>query len=404
MRSWYAKRPQNERKQLILAIVSANASFLRDVHEVLDGRVPRDATWDMNYDEATRLRTLGQEQCILVIDFSDARRAMAVLPIVNGRPQVATIALNSGSSRDELLALMQSGVRDVLPEFDQLAILQSVLRAAAQLTKVEEILGDLYAFVPAKPGCGATTVATYVSAAVARKAEEPALLLDFDIRLGIMSFLLKIEGAHTIVDALEQAERLEPALWANLVCQRGPLHILGSGPLDYSQQVPTHRFTTLLDFAVRQYPLVAVDLPGTLEDYECETLLRAKKVFLVCTPDVGALHVAHRKSSWLRDLHVVDKVAVVLNRVERRGAFSLSDIERIVQLPVRYLLPDAASEIARAVQQGIALEGSTPLAKQIHRIADEMLAGKRVVHKSSNVVRRFVEYFSVSPAREGRRS
>ena len=374
------------------------------MHEVLDSRVQRDETWNLNYDETTKLRTLGvAEQCVLVIDFSDARRAMAVASMVCGRSQVASIALNSGTSRDELLALMQAGVRDVLLEFTTLGILQSVNRAVAQLTKAEEVLGDLYAFVPAKPGCGATTVATYVTAAVARQAQEPALLLDFDIRLGIMSFLLKIEGAHTIVDALQQADRLEPGLWANLVCQRGPLHVLGSGPLEYSQQVPTHRFTTLLDFAVRQYPLVAVDLPGTLEDYECETLLRAEKILLVCTPDVGALHVALRKSNWLRDLHVADKVVVVLNRVERRSAFSLRDIERIIQLPVRYLLPDAAPEISDAVQQGIALEGSSRLAKQIDRIADDMLGSKRI-QKNSNVVRRFVEYFSVSPAREGRRS
>ena len=94
---------------------------------------------------------------------------------------------------------------------------------------------------------------------------------------------------------------------------------------------------------------------------------------------------------------------VVLNRVERRSAFSLSDIERIVQLPVRYLLPDAAPEISHAVQQGVALEGSAPLAKQIDRIADDMLGGKRI-QKNSNVVRRFVEYFSVSTARDGPRS
>src|SRR5580700_6420611 len=339
-------------ENLILAIVSSEEGFLREVHEVLDSRVQRDETWDLNYNETTKLRTLGvAEQCILIIDFSDARRGTAIASMVSGRPLVASIAVNSGSSRDELLALMQAGVRDVLPEFTALGILQSVNRAVALLTKADEMLGDLYAFVPAKPGCGATTVATYVTAAAARKAQEPALLLDFDIRLGIMSFLLKIEGAHTIVDALQQADRLDPGLWANLVCQRGPLHVLGSGPLEYSQQVPTHRFTTLLDFAVRQYPLVAVDLPGTLEDYECETLLRAKKIFLVCTPDVGALHVARRKSNWLRDLHVAENVVVVLNRVERRGAFSLNDIERIVQLPVQYLLPDAAPEIARAVQQ-----------------------------------------------------
>jgi pilus assembly protein CpaE len=393
-----------ESEQLILVIVSNKEDFLHEVHEVLDSRVRRDATWDLTYDEAPRLRTLGlAQQCVLIIDFSDPRRAMAVASMVTGRPQIATIALNVGSSRDELVALMQAGVRDVLPEFTKLGILQSVNRAVAQLTKAEDVLGDLYAFVPAKPGCGATTIVTHASAAVARKAEEPALLLDFDIRLGIMSFLLKIEGAHTIVDALEQAEHLEPGLWANLVCQRGPLHVLGSGPIEYSHPVPAHRFSMLLDFAVRQYPLVSVDLPGTLEDYECETLLRAKKIFLVCTPDVGALHVARRKSNWLHDLHVTDKVVVVLNRVERRSAFSLNDIENIIQLPVRYLLPDAVPEISRVMCQGIALEGASPLAKQIERIADDMLGGKRI-KKNSNVVRRFVEYFSVSPARERQRS
>jgi Flp pilus assembly CpaE family ATPase len=245
---------------------------------------------------------------------------MSAASMVSARPQVVTIAVNVGGSRDELVALMQVGVRDVLPEFTPFGILQSVNRAVAQLTKADEMLGDLYAFVPAKPGCGATTVATHATAAVARKMQAPALLLDFDIRLGIMSFLLKIEGAHTIVDALEQAERMDPGLWANLVCQRGPLHVLGSGPIEYSQPLATLRFTALLDFAVRQYPLVSVDLPGTLENYECETLLRAKKIFLVCTPDVGALHVARRKSNWLRDLHVADNVVVVLNRVERRSA------------------------------------------------------------------------------------
>ena len=389
---------------MILAIVSSQESFWQQVFEVLDSRVRRDETWNLNYDEVPRLRALGPaEQCILIIDFSDERRALAVASIVTGRPQVVTIAMNAGGNRDDLVALMQVGVRDVLSEFTQFDILQSVNRAVAQLTKADEILGDLYAFVPAKPGCGSTTVATHATAAVARKMQEPALLLDFDIRLGIMSFLLKIEGAHTIVDALEQAERMDAGLWANLVCQRGPLHVLGSGPIEYSQPLPTHRFTTLLDFAVRQYPLVAVDLPGTLEDYECETLLRARKILLVCTPDVGALHVARRKSNWLRDLHVVDKVVVVLNRVERRSTFSLKDIEHIIQLPVRYMLPDAVPEISQAVHNGIALEGSSPLAKQIDRIAGDMFGGKKV-QKNSNVVRRFVEYFSISPARESRRS
>jgi len=141
-----------------------------------------------------------------------------------------------------------------------------------------------------------------------------------------------------------------------------------------------------------------VDLPGTAENHECGTLLRAKRIFLVCTPDTAALHLARRKSNWLRDLGLADKVSVILNCVERRNTLSVADIERIIQLNIHYLLPDSALEISRAVQKGVPIQGSTPLAKQIARIAEDISA-KEIV-KKRNPVRRFVDYFSISAARD----
>ncbi len=177
------------------------------------------------------------------------------------------------------------------------------------------------------------------------------------------------------------------------------LHLLGSGPMDFSRHVSTERFMELLDFAMRRYSLVAVDLPGTMEDQECETLLRAKRIYLVCTPDIGALHVARRKANWLQDLRLTDKVSVVLNCMERRSTLSVDDIQRIIQLPVRHLLPASAGEISRAVQKGAVLETTSGLGKQIARIAEEM-ASNRPSTKKPSAVRRFVEYFSISAARD----
>jgi Flp pilus assembly CpaE family ATPase len=155
----------------------------------------------------------------------------------------------------------------------------------------------------------------------------------------------------------------------------------------------------LLDFALRRYALVTVDLPGTMEDQECETLLRAKRIYLVCTPDVGALHVARRKASWLKDLRLTDKVWVVLNCTERRSSLSVEDIQRIIQMPVRHLLPAGAPEITRAVQKGAALDPGSGFGKHIERISQEMTAGRSST-KKPNAVRRFVEYFSISAARD----
>ncbi|HTS51328.1 MAG TPA: hypothetical protein VMH05_25445 [Bryobacteraceae bacterium] len=383
---------------MVLITVSSNRSFHPEVLKALGDRFGFETAWELGYGDVARLRTVQAGKYLLVIDFRDAQRALGVAAAVDGQPQFASIAVGSGGTREELLGLMQAGIREVSPGFSPGDILDAANRAVFKLEAGEDRLGELHAFVPAKPGCGATTVATSVTAAAAALNQAPTLLLDFDIRLGVTSFLLKAEGTHTIVDALQQSDRLDNDLWSNLVAQRGNLHILGSGPMDFAQTVPWERFSAILDFALRNYSRVSVDLPGTAENHECETLLRAKRIFLVCTPDTAALHLARRKSNWLRDLGLADKVSVVLNCVERRNTLSVADIERIIQLNVHYLLPDSALEVSRAVQKGVPIQGSSPLAKQIARIAEDISA-KEIV-KKRNPVRRFVDYFSISAARD----
>ena len=387
-------------ENMILATVSSDAAFHRDVRAALDRALRFETVWELGYDDAARLRGVeAGRKCIVIVDFAEPARAMPVVRVGNGRAQLATIVVGAGGSREELLELMQAGVRDVLPHFTCREIKQAADRAAANLDSAGELLADLYAFVPAKPGCGATTVATNAMAVAARQSEQPILLLDFDVRLGMTTFLLKAEATHTVVDALLRARELDQELWTSLVSRNGNLHLLGSGPVDYSRMIEAAQFAALLDFAVLRYPVVAVDLPGTMEDYECDALVRAKRVFLVSTPDIGALHVARRKSVWLHDLHLDGKVSVVVNCVERRGSMSIADLERILQLPVRYVLPASGGEIARAVGKGTVLDGSSPLAKQIARIAND-IAPARFAAVRPGPVRRFAEYFSMSAVRD----
>jgi pilus assembly protein CpaE len=386
---------------MILATFSSDPAFSAEVRAAVVGPLRFETVWNLGYEDAARLRGVGSDQkCIAVVDYAERARAMAVVRAGNGRAQIATIVVGGGGSREELLELMQAGVRDVLPYFTSREIELAAGRAASSLRAAEEVLADLYAFVPAKPGCGATTVATNAMAMAARNAGQPILLLDFDVRVGMSTFLLKAEAAHSVVDALLRAGELDEELWNSLVSQTGNLHLLGSGPVDYSQRIESARFAELVDFAVSRYPVVGVDLPGSMDDYECEVMSRAKRIFLVCTPDIGALHVARRKSVWLHDHRLADKVAVVVNRTERRASLSIADIERIVEMPVRYMLPASANEIARAVSKGTTIEGSSPLAKQIARIASD-IAPLRSVPASPGPMRRFVEYFSIRALREG---
>jgi len=402
MRPTYVPRTRSRKAEVILATVSSDPGFHADVLAALDSRFKFEVVWNLGYDDSARLLGIKSDlQCLNVVDFTDHARAVGLSRTLSGRAQITTIGVGCGDARDELLVLMQAGVRDVLPQFSYRELLQAVNRALAVLGTAGEILADLYCFVPAKPGCGATTLATQAAGMAAVLGAEPTLLLDFDIRLGVTTFLFKAEGINTIVEALQQVERLDRDIWSNLVSQIDNLHLLGSGAADFSHTFMPDQFRKLLDFAVRQYSVVSVDLPGSMEDYECDVLFRSKSILLVCTPEVGALHVARRKAQWFRDLHLTDKVSLVVNCVESRNPLSVQDIERILGLPVRHLLPAGAKDLSKAVSKGSILDLNCPLGKRIAAIAGDMVRGRPAIQRPSTV-RRFVDYFSVSPARDAR--
>ena len=57
---------------LILATVSSDPAFHKDVRASLDGHLRFEATWDLSYEDGNRLRGIGPEQqCILIVDFAD---------------------------------------------------------------------------------------------------------------------------------------------------------------------------------------------------------------------------------------------------------------------------------------------------------------------------------------------
>ena len=217
---------------MILATVSADPDFHKDVRASLDGHLDLRplGTWATRTPPGCEA-SAPEHKCILIVDFGDAARALPVARAVDGRPQIAIIAVKGGGSRDELLQLMQAGVREVLANFTDRAT--SGRRPRAPLPRwpcAGEILARNYT-LSCPPSRAAAQPRWPPTPPPWRRnwVAEPTLLLDFDIRLGVTSFLLKAEGAHTIVDALLQSDRLDLDLWSSLVSQIKNLHLLGLG-------------------------------------------------------------------------------------------------------------------------------------------------------------------------------
>jgi Flp pilus assembly CpaE family ATPase len=285
------------------------------------------------------------------------------------------------------------------PDVSPSEVAVAFVRAAKKLKATDSTGGNIYAFLPAKAGAGATTIALSTAAAVARLSKQRTLLLDFDLRLGITSFLLQLDGHHSVQDALNEATHLDEDLWTKLVTVRDRLDVLGSAPTDLPSESSSDAYLAVLNRAQAGYGAICVDLPGTMERHELETLERAKEIFLVCTSDVAGLHMAKRKALALQKLELGEKISAIVNHAEKRTMLPIADIEKLLQVPVRFTLPSDAKAVACAVQQGAVIQGNSPLAAQIEVIA-KRIVGTAAGNGSIGPVRRFIEFFSVSPERD----
>ncbi len=394
-------------EKLIVAIISRDRAVHEGIASALNGSVAVDAVWTLaDYPDPTSLAEMRKAagNCVVFLDFSDQIRADAVAgELDRSFPSAATIALCPSAQPRNLIQLMQLGVREVLTlpcaGGDVLRAFQRVMNKLTVPAEVERG-GRLYAFFPAKPGAGATTLAAHSAAAAARLTQAQTLLLDYDFRLGITSFLFKLSGEHSVIDAINTRASLGTEVWDRMVCRRGMLDILGSAPAEFGSMDPEAGAVELVDLARRAYGCVCVDLPGEMREYELQTMNRASECFMVTTPDMTALHMAKRKAATLHSLGLQTKVSVILNRAQTRGGMSTKEVESILQLPVVISVPPAEREFTVAVQLGKALEGRSPLVAQIESIA--RLMSKGVPVRVESKARKFIDMFSVSRVRDTR--
>jgi pilus assembly protein CpaE len=388
---------------MIAAIISKDAVLRARLETALEGVAGVESVLIIpEYPHASDIRSLENknQKYVAFIDFHDNVERAIILASGISRycPSIGTVALNVSSSQADLIAVVRAGICEVLPRpFSDRDVETAVRNVTHKLEGVPgAAVGDgvVYAFLPAKPGSGASSLATYSALACGRLNDRRPLLLDFDIRLGITSFVLKLDSSHSIADALESAPNMDHSLWTQLVSERDNLDILGSAPIEFGGQVPLENFQLLLNWARRQYSVIVVDLPGNMEDVEIATMRQAGTIFLVCGPDLVSLHTARQTIQRLHGLGLLDRVSVLLNRMDKRSGLSMRDIEGILGVPILVTIPTDERSIQEAVREGAGISPKSTLGKQIEVLARKM-PGNAQNAAAPPAKNRFLSFFSV---------
>lgn len=291
------------------------------------------------------------------------------------------VAVNRTCDPPTLLETMQAGIREFLsPPFEP-SPLSDALKRIAELIKQNppaiESTDSLFAFLPAKAGSGATTIAVNTSLALSKITEKGVLLADLDLNSGLVGFMLLLANSQfSIVDAAENALDLDENLWPKIVTSRDNLDILPAGKLSPGFRIEAAQIRNILGYARRHYSAICVDLSGMMEKYSIEILHEAKRVYLVTTAELPSLHLAREKLMFLRSQDLGERVSILLNRWQRKGQISLEEMEKLFGMPVFMTFPNDYAGVHKALTDGKQVDAKSALGSRFQELAVAM-AGKK---------------------------
>ena len=209
------------------------ASALLDSRRV--GIVRRLDAYPNSVDLGRFVRAAAPEVVFLSIETRQQALEVAKT-VIDEVPGTQMVAINRTCDPQMLLETMRAGIREFLsPPFEQHQLLETLGRIEGLVKlnpPVSTTTDAVFAFLPAKAGSGATTIAVNTSMALSRMPDQQVLLTDLDLNSGLVGFMLLLtQSTYSVVDAAENSVELDENLWPKIVSSKGALDVLPAGKM-----------------------------------------------------------------------------------------------------------------------------------------------------------------------------
>ena len=303
---------------------------------------------------------------VVLLDLCDEEAALHCASDIRRKyPSAAVIGVGSEASSARLVNYV-SGLHAVIPfpptPEDMVGASESSLRMLR--SKIE---GNLMTFLPAKAGSGATTIAWHTAAELAAVSGKKVLLIEGDLRSGVLSFLLNLRPEVPLQAVLRRSGEIDGLLLGQAATKLEGVDLLISDRSSSDPGWPD--YFRLIDVATRRYAYVLLDAPELPDAPLREVVRRAGRIFLVTTSDVAAVRLAQRTC------HDLDKMGIDQGKVElianqwNRGDLTQKHLEEFLGRPVAHAFPSDHRSVAAAALRSPRIPQGSELAKSFREFA-----------------------------------
>jgi pilus assembly protein CpaE len=344
----------------VINLVSADPQLAQLMREtgVPCVNVSRDALPELAHPGA-------KQPAVLVLDLRDERQIPAPLTVLKrNHPTTGVLLVASQLDPALLLEAMRAGVNEFVTAPVTVAeLLAAIKRLMGNLAA--NARGDIFAFIGAKGGVGTTTVAVNTASALAKSNADSTLLIDLNIACGDAAVFLGAEPRFSVLDALDNVQRLDTAFFSGLVVRtKGGLELLGASVRPGTRTHDPARIRALLDFASQIRQFTVLDVPRS-DAAALDSLELASKIILVVNQELATVRNASRMAVTLKQRYGQARMGLVLARTDRRAEIGLDDVERTVGLEINHMFPSDYRVALQAMNKGrpLVLDSSSELAK-----------------------------------------
>jgi pilus assembly protein CpaE len=354
---------------MIISLVSTDRQLAQLIRElgVSCTTVPLDAL-------STLAQANSRQPDLLVVDLRDQpRMPPAIAQLKRQHPSTGVLLVASQLDPALMLEAMRAGVNEFVTHPVSAPELQAAVKRLAR-NVAPAARGDVYAFIGAKGGVGTTTVAVNVAAALAEATRVSTLLIDMNMACGDAAVFLGAEPRFSVVDALENVQRLDAAFFSSLVVRSKPgLDLLGASVRPTAAQFSPGQFRALFDFTGQAYRHTVLDLARS-EAMATDSLDVATKIVIVVNQELATVRNASRLAATLRQRYGAARLRLVLSRTDRRAEIGHDDVERTVGMAVSHTFPSDYRLALQAMNKGrpIVMERQTELAAAFPAFAREL--------------------------------
>ncbi|MEI2385392.1 CtpF protein [Breoghania sp. JC706] len=250
-------------------------------------------------------------------------------------------------------------------------------------------LGRTIAFIGAKGGCGASTIAHNVSWSIARSLETEVVLADFDLPFGTAGLDFNQDPLQGILEAVSSPDRLDDMLFDRLLskCSEHLSILAAPAALERVYDFREDDFSQLVDIMRQGVPTVVCDIPHMWTSWVQQMLSSADEVVIVAEPDLANLRNGKNLADKLRQLRPNDHTPhLVLNRVgvPKRPEIKPADFAEALELTIGAAIPFDPQLFGTAANNGqmiAELGGKSEISETITTIA-QLTTGRRELHQS----------------------